>query len=141
MKSNKIPYIALLLGLLIACNKDNNALLETINPYLDTLKGEWSWDSTYDAKKGMIKNEYESSILFISENSDSTINFETVKDGIIEKKGKLKISNASFGAKMEPNILTNFTILNEIYFEFLNNKTLKFYEHCNDCSFYYYSKK
>ena len=89
----------------------------------------------------MIKNEYESSILFISENSDSTINFETVKDGIIEKKGKLKISNASFGAKMEPNILTNFTILNEIYFEFLNNKTLKFYEHCNDCSFYYYSKK
>jgi hypothetical protein len=141
MKTKTMIYLTLLFGLLIACSEDNNDPSEIIIPYFEKLEGNWNWTSTYDAKKGFIVNEYESSIHFISVNSDSSINYETFKNGSIEKSGKLTISEDSFGKRIEPSILTNITVKDEIYFELIANDSIKFYEDCNDCSFYYFTKK
>jgi hypothetical protein len=141
MKTKTMIYLTLLFGLLLACSQDNNDPSETFNSDFESLKGGWYWTSTYDAKKGIIENEYESSIHFISVNADSSINYETFKEGSIEKSGKLTISTSSFGKRIEPCILTNFTVKDEIYFELIANDTVKFYEDCNDCSFYYFTKQ
>ena len=141
MKTKTMIYLTLMFGLLLACSENNNDPSETLNSDFESIKGVWYWTSTYDAKKGIIENEYESSIHFLSVNADSSINYETFKEGSIEKSGELTISKDNFGNKIQPSILTNFTAVDEIYFELINNDTIKFYEHCDDCPFYYFTKK
>lgn len=56
-------------------------------PIFGSLKGVWKWSSTYDAKKGLIGNDFETTIHFISMNTDSTINYETYKRNSLKKSG------------------------------------------------------
>jgi hypothetical protein len=106
----------------------------------DSLQGTWNWHTTYDAKKGLIENEFQAKIKFLSINNDTTINYATYKNGTLYKSGKLKISNTNWGKKIEPDIIPNSTVGDEIYFEFVTIDSLRFYKRCNDCPFYYYSK-
>ena len=112
-------------------------------PVFDSLQGIWNWTSTYDPKKGLIKNGFESEVHFLSVNNDSTINYETFKNDTLAKSGKLKVFEPDFGErrKIEPDILLHFNVTNENYLFFITKDSIEFAEKCNDCPFYYYVRK
>jgi len=133
---------------LLGCSKEGNppksdnlsdsSLVSTQYPLFDSLQGEWQWYNTYDAKKGLIENGFEAVIKFLSVNQDSSINFQTIKEGTIYKSGKITISQSKFGYKVSQNIVPNYTAIDEIYFKFSTTDSISFFEDCNDCPIYYY---
>jgi hypothetical protein len=154
MKSIEQILIIFLFGLtLFSCSKENNTKkdentlvddsIPTVNiqmPIFDSLKGNWTWYSTYTAKRGTIKNDYKYAVKFIAINADSTIEFETCKDDSIKAKTNLKISRENWGRFFEPKIILQHTVENRQYFRFVTIDTIELFENCNDCSVYYFSK-
>lgn len=138
-------YVALIIAIFTGCKEkptDTEPLANFTIPVFDSLKGDWSWTSTYHAKYGLIKNEYKYVIKFISLNMDTTINCETYKDDKLVAKNKVKISPAYWDRKIEPKIilaesLDNFTYDN---FRFKSKDTLEIFKECVDCSIFYYSR-
>ena len=88
----------------------------------------------------MIENEYDAKIKFLKVNSDSSISFETYKNGTLLKSGDFLLLETKYGKKIQPSIIPNWTTPDEIYVEFLSKDSLKFYEECMDCPFYFYRK-
>ena len=137
--------VFLFLGFLLfgcSCNVEEPDELVQYSVF-DSLQGVWSWNSTYDAKDGIIENDFEATIHFLSMNIDSTINYETYKYDSLKKRGKLKISETDWGRrrKIEPDILLHYNVTNEYYFKLLTKDSLELSENCNDCPIYYYIKK
>ena len=150
MKTMTLIQIFIFIGIVsFSCQKENNTHKDDDStqitiiqlPVYDSLKGNWNWYATYDAKKGMIKNDYQLEIRFTKLNNDSTVSFETYRNDILKEKSKLKISTNSWGRKMEPKVILQFTVENLIYFKFLSRDTIQLYEACDDCSIYYYTKQ
>ena len=138
-----------LLGfLLLGCSDKDVQQNDLVpNTVFDSLQGEWRWKSTYDPKKGIIENEFESAIHFLSVNNDSRINYETYKNDTLKKSGKLKIVKTDQGRKIEPDILLHYNAakesrydIDEIYFEFLTKDSLRFHYGCCDNPEHFYSK-
>lgn len=143
MKTRIMTQLILVLGfLLFGCSDDNKEHQDNVIkfPVFDSLQGVWNWSSTYDSKKGIISNDFESKIDFQSINNDTTINYVTYKNGTLYKSGKLKIKETDFGEKITPSIIPNYIATDEIYFEFVTMDSLKLYEFCDDCPFYFYTR-
>ena len=88
----------------------------------------------------MIENEYDAKIKFLKVNSDSSISFETHKNRNLLKSGDFLLLKTEQGKKIQPSIIPNYTATDEIYVEYLSKDSLKFYEDCMDCPFYFYRK-
>ncbi len=132
----------------IACSKNENININNHEDdsvklaIFDTLKGSWNWYATYDAKKGMIDNDYNVVIKFLSVNKDSSIVYETYKNDTLVKNGDLKIIYTTWGTKIVPRIvpITFYFPIDEIYIRFLSIDTLELYDHATDSRRYYFSK-
>lgn len=107
---------------------------------LDSLQGNWLWHATMDPKKGLIKNEFKFEIRLRDIEGDSVILYETYKNDTLKEKSKIRIIGNTWGRRIEPKIITQFTVENTIYFKFLSKDTIQLYERCDDCPIYYYSK-
>jgi len=128
-----------------ADNHENDSLIDTSDDSIellifDTIQGSWNWYATYDAKNGIIENDYNVVIKFLHLNEDSTIVYETYKNDTLVKNGNLRIINCSWGRKIIPNIVPYYIATNETYFKFKSIDTLEIFEYCDDCPIYYYSK-
>ena len=147
MKIMKMYLFLICITFSFSCDKQESSSDSSENivqiPVFDSLQGVWNWTSTYDPKKGMIKNEFKSTVYFLSVNSDSTINYETYKNDTLEKSGKLKVFEPGWGKrrKIEPDILLHYNVTDENYLMFLTKDSLEITEKCNNCPFYYYVKE
>lgn len=144
---NMIRLIALVLStIIIGCTEKKDDIVPLDNetiitlPVFDTLQGVWHWTLTYDAKKGLIKNDFDAKIDFIKVDNDTSIYYEMYKNEDIEKTGNFKIANTNFGRKIEPSIIPNYIATDELIFELISADTIKLYEFCMDCPIYYYVK-
>ena len=138
-------FVIFFVTLMMGCDKEEPCSGDEpfVEPawVFDSLQGIWNWTSTYDPKKGIIENDFESTIHFLSMNSDSTINYETYKNDTLKKSGKLKIYKTDWGRKIEPDILLHYYIVtNENYFEFISEDTLKLFELFEDRYEHFYKK-
>ena len=128
------------LGILLISCSDEVGTPKSFNSVFDTLQGTWSWYSTYHPKGGVIENEHDATIKFLKVNSDSSISYETYKNGTLLKSGDFLLRKTEYGKKIQPSIIPNWTVTDEIYVEYLSKYCIKFYEHCMDCPFYFYRK-
>ncbi len=145
MKIHQSLLILLFLAAFISCEKEDpcNGNEPFVEPawVFDSLQGVWVLTSTYNPKIGMIENDFESTVHFLSMNSDSTINYETYKNDTLKKSGKLTIYKTAWGRKIEPDILLhNYNMTNENYFEFISEDTLKLFELFEDRYEHFYKK-
>lgn len=142
MKTKTLLQLLIFAGLTIfSCSKEDSTGKTDIQiSVFDTLKGNWNWYSTYYARKGIVVNEYAVILKFIEINIDSSIVYETYKNGVLLKNGNIKISSDKWGEKIIPNI-TPFYIPNDtLDLKFISKDTIELKMNCRDCPFYYFNK-
>ena len=100
---NKISLLVAfcLLVVVVAGCKDNGTkpkeennvdLIEKTTPLFDSLKGEWSWFKSIVAGGGIIiDNEFKSIIKILSQNKDTSINYEVIVEDTLFYKGSFQI--------------------------------------------------
>ena len=138
--------------------EDNND--EQCNCIMDILKGEWSWKFRHGGFFGnSIVNEFKSVIKFISQNNDSTINYEIFVEDSLSYQGNFQIQEDQFNKKTAKIILPHehwgdntwhllfYDILDQEYnnetgqFEYKpSNEDLIFWDGAEDGYMYHYKK-
>ena len=74
-----------------SCTKMSKNEVNTPGCIMDTLKGEWSWIKTSTAKHGMKENDFKSIIKVLSQNEDTSVNYELIVDDELYYNGNFQI--------------------------------------------------
>ena len=116
---------------------------------MDTLKGEWSWyKESGGFAGGTWDNEFKSIVKILSQNADSTINYEVFVEDTLFSKGSFQIIVSPFWRKVEVIELPHYSHSNGwgVYFgNYLGDPTpskdtLVFWVIGNDTYHYHYKR-
>jgi hypothetical protein len=101
LKEVMFVFVAFLLTIgFTACKNDENkppesGLIKETTPMFDSLKGEWSWFITYYGYGVKKDNEFTSIVKILSQNKDSSINYEVIVEDTLFSKGNFKLQRTN----------------------------------------------
>ena len=152
MKINKsaLTLVSFILLFCISCDSKKEQLIPPVPCacIIDTLIGEWRWAKTYTGFMGtIVDNEFESIVKIISQNEDTSVNYESYAADTLFAKSIFTWNTHQWGG-IKPNImLPHFRTEAESWLlrmEGTNGKssvdTLCFLTDSDDCYMYYYQK-
>lgn len=91
--------LTILAFMMSSCDEDKSLegdknTMEQCNCIMDTLKGEWSWVKTHGGMGGnIIDNEFKSTLKILSQNENSSINYQVFVDDTLFYEGSFQIHN------------------------------------------------
>ena len=133
------------------CKDDSNEpkLIDKTTMQFDSLKGEWSWFNTFGGfAGGTWDNEFKSIIRILSQNKDSSINYEVIVEDTLFIKSSFKIHNEADGIMKCDIKLPHFPCsdciktwnltLGNFGSNLTNKDTLTIFDGCMDSYYYRY---
>jgi hypothetical protein len=119
-----------------------------VSNIIDIIKGEWSWIKKYGGISGStFDNEFKSVVRFLSQNEDSSINYEVFVEDTLFSNGSFlfyPFADTEWYYNIPDIILPHETWTNWdwvlVIIEILGNNILRFEDGCSDGYSYYYEK-
>jgi hypothetical protein len=119
------------------CQEEPEPELHTL---FDTLQGAWTWIYTSNYFSDEVPPYYPITVHFLSENTDSSINYVTFKHDTIKKHGRFTVQSHVWGRRIDPDILVHYNKFWDLIFDFVSKDTIRFYDYSSSPDYHYYKK-